>query len=135
MKINKKLLTGILLTTTIVATMTGVGVALTSCAQTAPQQKGYVTFESTSIWNPGALVPWKTILTKTKTYDMNGFILSYDQDATYTLDDKFMAELMKVKDEWNIYFYHSDYRGLGDPITWKLYNLAGYYNVVYKRIP
>ena len=49
MKINKKLLTGILLTATTVATMTGAGVALTSCAQTASQQKGYVTFESTSI--------------------------------------------------------------------------------------
>ena len=135
MKINKKLLTGILLTATTVATMTGVGVALASCTQqqTGPQQKkGYITFWSTSKWISRATKSYVITLTKKSIYDINGFIQSYDPDTIYTLDDKFINGLMNVKDEWNIYFYHSDYGPYG---SWKWYTFVEYYNVVYKKVP
>lgn len=109
-------------------------IGLTSCSQQQPQKLGYVTFESISKWNVGATIPWLTTITKTKTYDLNGFIKSYDPDTTYELNDKFMNELLKIKDGWNIYFYHSDYK-YGSYSPWKWYNLAEYYNVVYKGVP
>lgn len=112
----------------------GTTLALTSCSQQAPQIKGYVTFESTSKFATGATAPWITNLTKTKTYDLKGFVTSYDPDTIYELNDKFMNELLKVQDEWNIYFYHSNIVG-GHYSPWKWYNLAEYYNVVYKGVP
>lgn len=112
----------------------GTTLALTSCSQQqqpeTPQKKGYLTFES----NTGYGDNYQTTITKLskrKTYDMSGFITSYDPNLTYTLNDAFMNDLLKIKDEWNIYFYHSDVNSY----NYKWYNLAEYYNVVYKQIP
>lgn len=113
----------------------GTTLALTSCSQQqAPQKQGYITFESTSKFASGSTKPWITNLTKTKTYDVNGFVTSYDPNTIYELNDKFMNELLKIKDEWNIYFYHSNIES-GAYSPWKWYNLAEYYNVVYKGVP
>lgn len=112
----------------------GTTLALTSCSQQEPQNKGYVTFESVSLRAFSNQPPLETTLSKTKTYDLNGFVTSYDPDTTYKLNDKFMNELLKVKDEWNIYFYHSDKQN-GSYSPYKWYNLAEYYNVVYKGVP
>ena len=109
-------------------------IGLTSCSQQqqpeTPQKKGYLTFES----NTGYGDNYQTTITKLskrKTYDLKGFITSYDPNLTYTLNDAFMNDLLKIKDEWNIYFYHSDVNSY----NYKWYNLAEYYNVVYKQIP
>lgn len=121
-------------TALIPAIAIGTTLALTSCSQQPPQKLGYVTFESVSLRAFSNQQPWETTLSKTKTYDLNGFIKSYDPDTTYKLNDKFMNELLKVKDEWNIYFYHSDKQnGAYSPYKW--YNLSEYYNVVYKGVP
>lgn len=104
-------------------------IGLTSCSQQqAPQKKGYLTFESTTQYDWTEKV---TILTNTKTYDLKGFVTSYDPTTKYKLNDKFMNELLKVQDEWNIYFHHSGVNSY----NYKWYNLAEYYNVVYKQIP
>lgn len=107
----------------------GTTLALTSCSQQqAPQKKGYLTFESTTQYDWTEKV---TILTNTKTYDLKGFITSYDPTTKYKLNDEFMNGVLKYKDEWNIYFYHSG----SETGNRKWYNLAEYYNVVYKQIP
>lgn len=108
-------------------------IGLTSCSQQqepeTPQKKGYLTFESNTGYGDNNQKVTK--LSKRKTYDMSGFITSYDPNLTYTLNDVFMNDLLKIKDEWNIYFYHSGINSY----NYKWYNLAEYYNVVYKQIP
>lgn len=106
----------------------GTTLALTSCSQQQPQKKGYLTFESTTQYDWTEKV---TILTNTKTYDLKGFITSYDPTTKYKLNDEFMNNVMKLNDERNIYFHHSG----SETGNRKWYNLAEYYNVVYKQIP
>lgn len=109
----------------------GTTLALTSCSQQqpAPQKKGYVTFESRKYYEPYTHT-YSTNIDKIKTYDLEGFLLSYNPNPWYKLNDEFMNGVLKFKDEWNIYFYH-----FNDSYYGNWYSLAEYYNVIYKGVP
>lgn len=109
MKINKKILTGILLTGAAALTATTAALPLTSCSTqpetpTPAPKKGYIEFQS------DLHVTTKTlIISKPGAYTFKNLLIEKDETYKTAVNKSVIEKLTTLSDDWDLYFKHTAY--------------------------
>ena len=111
MKINKKILTGILLTGAAALTATTATLSLSSCSTqteaptpTPAPKKGYIKFQS------DLHVTTKTlIISQPGAYTFKNLLIEKDDTYKTAVNKSVIKKLITLSDDWDLYFRHTEY--------------------------